>query len=309
MTDFIEKARHEGRNDGHLYVIGTIASFLGGQLLGAIPLLILVFNKGIFDPNIMTDPSLLGISKNSFLCLALLPFIVSFIFLGLFIKFTHKKRILVSLTAFSSFNWSKLFFAFSLWLFISSIMDITGYLIEPSNYEFNTPGISFWLLLLISLVLIPIQTSFEELLFRSYLLQGIGMWKPYRAIPFLFTSILFGLMHIMNPEIGEYGYIVMWQYIGTGFLLGALVMLSDSMEFSLGMHAANNIYSSVLVGFKSSALSTDSLFYCKEMKVNAYTTTLSLFLMLVYGYIIWKKYKLKPVSYLFSKVEPTKTNN
>jgi membrane protease YdiL (CAAX protease family) len=191
---------------------------------------------------------------------------------------------------------------------MSGIIDATSYLQDPSNYEFNAPGASFWMLVLISLFLIPIQTSFEELLFRSYMLQGLGMWKPYRIIPFLVTSILFGLMHIMNPEVGEYGYIVMSHYIGTGLLLGALVMLSDSMEFSLGMHAANNIYGSVLVGFKSSALTTDSLFYCKEMKVDIPTTLFSLLLMFIYGVIIWKKYKLKPISYLFSKVEPSKIN-
>lgn len=308
MHDFIEKARKEGRNDGHLYVLGTLVSFLGGQLLGAIPLLTIMLSKGVLDPKVMTNPSLLGISNNSFLCLALLPFIVSFIFLWLFLRFAHHKKFIVSLTAFSSFNWQKLFFAFFLWLIMSGIIDLTSYFMDPSNYEFNAPDDSFWILLLISLILIPIQTSYEELLFRSYLLQGIGMWKPYRIVPFLFTSVAFGLMHIMNPEVGEYGYIVMSHYIGTGLLLGALVMLSDSMEFSLGMHAANNIYSSVMVGFKGSALTTDSLFYCKEMKVDVASTLFSLALMFIYGYIIWKKYKLKPLSKLFSKVEPSKIN-
>lgn len=304
MVDFIEKARANGKNEGHLYIIGCIISFLGGQFLGSIPLILLMIKSGNLSTEVMTNPSLLGISNNTFLVLALFPFIISFLVLWFFIRFVHKKQFLTSFTAFSKFNLKRFFISFILWLFMSGILDIANFLTDPTNYEFNFKSSAFIPLLLISILIIPIQTSFEELLFRSYLLQGIGLWKPYRIIPFLITSVSFGLMHIMNPEIGEYGYIVLFQYLGTGFLLGALTMLSDGLELSLGMHAANNIYGALVVSFKGSALHTDSLFYCKEMKVDWISTSASLCIMAFFLILLKYIFKLKPYSYLWSKVAP-----
>lgn len=304
--DFIENARHDGSNDSHLYVLGAIFSFIGGQALGSIPLLVLMIQRGVLDAQAFTNPALLGISTNSFLILVLLPFILSFFILWLFIRFIHKKKFINSLTNFHHIKWSKFYFAFFLWFIMAGLSDLAYFAIRPGDYEFNVPDASFLFLVAISLIMIPIQTSYEELLFRSYILQGIGLWKPYRILPYLFSSFLFGFVHIMNPEVGEYGYLVMVQYIGTGLLLGALVMLSDSMELSLGMHAANNIYSSVLVSYKASVLTTNSLFYCTEMRLNYFTTILSMGIFILYGFILHKKYKLKPITYLFSKIEKSK---
>lgn len=301
MSLFIETARKEGLNGAHLYLLGVLASFLGGQIIGAIPLLYVMLSKGVFDASVMTNPSLLGLSNNEFISLAMFPFILSFVILWIFIKYVHKKRFLVSLTAFESFNWKKLFFSFFVWLAMSAIIDGTFYFMDPTNYEFHFAGKEFWILLAISLLIIPIQTSFEELLFRSYLMQSIGMISAYRIVPFMITSVAFGLMHIMNPEIGEYGYIVLIQYIGIGFLLGLLTILSDSTELALGLHAANNIYGSIFVSFKGSALTTDSLFYSKEMDVSLSSMLFSIAIMVLFYFIMNKKYKLLPLSALVEK--------
>lgn len=300
MSLFIEKARQEGNNNPAYYIFGVLASFIGGQILGAIPLLVIMFKKQVYDMEILTNPSLLGISNNHFLALVLLPFLVSFIILWLFIRFIHKKRFLVSLTAFPTFSWQKFWFSFAVWFGFMIATEIIAYLINPENYQFHYAGKEFWILLFICFTLLPIQTSFEELLFRSYLMQSIGMMQAIRLIPLVITSVSFGLMHLMNPEIGEYGSIVMVQYIGIGFLLGLLTLMSDSMELALGLHAANNIYSASLVSFRGSALTTDTLFYTKEMDVSAGSMLLSIVLMSLFYYIMHKKYKFPPLSQLWT---------
>lgn len=299
MSLFINKARGEGRNDLLYYVLGVLVSFVGGQIIGAIPILLLMFSKGIYDQSVLTNPSLLGVSNNTFFILMMLPFVMNFLLLWLFIRFVHKKRFIVSLTAFEKFDWKKVFFAFGLWMLLSIVLEVVSYFMKPENYVFNYSGSSFWILVLLSLTILPIQTSFEELLFRSYLMQGIGLIKPYRIIPFLITSIGFGLMHIANPEVGEYGYLTLISYIGVGLLLGLLTILSDSMEFALGLHAANNIYSATLVGFKGSALTTDTLFYTKEVSMDLTSNLIFILVMVVFYWIVHKKYKLLPLSSLW----------
>jgi membrane protease YdiL (CAAX protease family) len=302
MSLFIQKAKQEGQNHGWMYWLGAIISFLAGQVLGMIPVLMITIPKGLFTIEEISDHAKLGIDTNLFFFLMLLPFITSFIVLWIFIRVVHKKRFLISFTPFDKFDWSKLFFAFALWFVMSSVYDIIFYATDKSNYEFhgfNMP--SFLFLFFISMLILPIQTTFEELLFRSYLMQGIGMWKPYKIVPLMVTSVIFGLMHIANPEVNEYGNLVLVQYISIGFLLGLLTLQSDSMEFSLGLHAANNIYGSLIVSFKGSALKTDTLFYAKKMMVDWRTVILYLSIQVIFYLIIRYKYKLHSLQDLFQK--------
>ena len=74
-------------------------------------------------------------------------------------------------------------------------------MLEPENFEINFKLVPFLILFVIAIVLIPIQTSFEEYLFRGYLMQGIGIITKYKWIPLLITSLVFGLMHISNQEL------------------------------------------------------------------------------------------------------------
>ena len=70
---------------------------------------------------------------------------------------------------------------------------------------------------------------------------------------------------IANPEVKEYGYgIMMAQYITMGLILGVVTLLDDGIEVAMGIHAANNIFASVLLTFKGSVLPTAALFMAKE---------------------------------------------
>jgi uncharacterized protein len=302
MSLFINKAKYDGENHWWMYLIGSLISFVGGQFIGAIPITIIIFQHGVFNIEAITNPELLGIDKNLFLLLMLLPFIASFILLWLFIKFIHRKNFNFSFTPFAHFDFKKVGFSFLLWFLLSGVFDFIFYLINPNDYIFRGVQFpSFLYLTLISLLVVPIQTTFEEFFFRSYLMQGIGMQKAIRAIPLVITSIIFGVMHIMNPEIKEFGYLVLIQYISIGFLLGIITLLSDSMELAIGLHAANNIYACTLMSFEGAVLSTDTLFHARNMKVNAMTLTIFILILALYYLIIQKKYKMLPLKSLFEK--------
>ena len=138
-------------------------------------------------------------------------------------------------------------------------------MISPEDYEFRFDGWQFLWLVIISVVMIPLQTTCEEYGFRGYLAQGIGSWMRNRWAVLIITSVAFGLMHSANPEVKEYGYgIMMAQYITMGLILGVVTLLDDGIEVAMGIHAANNIFASVLLTFKGSVLPTAALFMAKE---------------------------------------------
>jgi membrane protease YdiL (CAAX protease family) len=155
---------------------------------------------------------------------------------------------------------NRIFFAFSVWAFFALMLFAVEYLITPDIFIWNFKLVPFTILVLISFILLPIQTSFEEILFRGYFMQGLGVLTKTRWFPLFFTSFLFGLAHISNPEIEKLGEIILIYYIGTGFLFAMTTLMDEGLEISLGMHAANNIITAVFVTADWSVFQTDALF-------------------------------------------------
>jgi len=106
---------------------------------------------------------------------------------------------------------------------------------------------------------VPLQTSFEEYLFRGYLMQGIGVIVKNKWVPLIITSVVFGLLHIANPEVDKLGPVIMVYYIGTGLFLGIITLMDEGMELALGFHAANNLFTALLVTADWTAFKTHSV--------------------------------------------------
>ncbi len=182
------------------------------------------------------------------------------IILLLYVKFVHKQSIRSLTTARKQVSWKRIFFSFSLWAIISGGSILMAYFSSPEDFQLNFQLKPFLILLVVAAVLIPMQTSFEEYLFRGYLMQGLGLATRSKLFPLLFTSIMFGLMHAANPEVDKMGPLILLYYIGTGLFLGIITLMDDGLELSLGFHAANNLVGCLLVTSDWSALQTPSIF-------------------------------------------------
>ncbi|MGB2274018.1 MAG: lysostaphin resistance A-like protein, partial [Flavicella sp.] len=156
--------------------------------------------------------------------------------------------------------WNRVFFSFSLWTGITVLLVGIQYLVMPESLVVNFQLKPFLLLMLIAIALIPIQTSLEEYFFRGYLLQALGILTKNRWFPLLFTSVLFGLAHMSNPEVNKLGPFLMIYYIGTGLFLGILTLMDDGLELSIGFHAANNLITALLVTADWQVFQTYSIF-------------------------------------------------
>jgi len=227
---------------------------------------------------------------------SLLTSLVTFaFFLGLlfiFVKLTHQRSITSLITSRKKTDWKRVFFAFSFWFIISSVMLFLDWYSSPESFIWNFDLYPFIGLVVISLLFMPLQTSFEELLFRGYLMQQVGIIIKNRWFPLIFTSSLFGLMHGFNPEVEKLGWSIMVYYIGTGLFLGIITLMDEGTELSLGFHAANNIVAAVFITTNWTVFQTEALLIdTSEPKMGLLVFVPVLVFYPILLYVFSKKYK------------------
>jgi len=158
--------------------------------------------------------------------------------------------------------------------------------------EFNFNPTTFIPLVLISLFILPIQTTFEELFFRGYLFQSLGLIFKKGWVTVLITGVLFGLMHGSNPEVEKIGNVLLVFYILNGIFLGLIVLMDDGLELSMGYHAINNIFAALIVTNDWQAFHTDALFLDKTPPQFGLENILTLLVIQpLFLFIFSKKYK------------------
>jgi len=311
-----------------------------------------------------------------------LSFAFGLIGIFLVVKFLHKLTITQFTTLRKKMDWKRFWSIFFVWGLLSSSLVLIDYFLSPEDYVLNFDLKNFLILSVITIALVPLQTSCEEYLFRGYLMQGIGMAttknkfafivlysilsvtlyyvlcsafslnvlssvvlifiltltffaligleyferlfksNSYKKLQFFFqrgwtpliiTSFIFGMLHIANPEVDKLGYTIMIYYIGTGLFLGIMTLMDDGLELALGFHAANNLFTALLVTADWTAFQTHSIlkdisdptgaeFLDIFIPVFVIFPIILLVLSKVYG---WKNWKNK----LFGIIEePTKDN-
>ena len=256
---FLEQVR-KSSNTFVSYLLGVFILLLF-TVIGQIPIsyAIIAYAEGGVNPS---DPIALlnAIPSNQRLVLQLLPFLVTLIGMVFINRFLHQQSFKKLISSRNSPDWNRVRFAFLVWGGITAILLAVGYLLAPSDYIFNFKWTTFLPLLLLGTLLIPIQTSTEELLFRGYLMQGFGVLFKNRWAPLLFTSVLFGSLHFANPEVDEFGLGIMIYYIGTGLFLGVITLIDEGLELAIGFHAANNLIGALLMSSEWTAFQTESIF-------------------------------------------------
>jgi membrane protease YdiL (CAAX protease family) len=261
--NYIQQA-YTGENKWFHWVLTIVLVFIGWQILGVIPLTVAAFlhsadlNEFIAagDDSFMS----LGMNKNLFLFLMLFMFAVGLLFLCIAMKYIHKRTVTSIVTSRKNIDWKRFWFGFLSWGIVVVLLSLIGILLAPENYTFNFNPKPFFILVAISIVFIPLQTSLEELLFRGYFMQGLGVLVKNRWVPLLITSVCFGLLHGANPEVQKLGSITMVFYIGTGFFYGITTLMDEGTELALGLHAANNMIAAFLITTDWMVFQTDALF-------------------------------------------------
>lgn len=243
------------------YVVGFVVIIMA-TFIGNLPFGIAVAVKGMMDGGkIPTAPNELMtmLDANLTLFLMMLAFVFTLGATFLVVRYLHGQTIREVTTGRKKTDWGRIFFSFGLWSIFTIVFTAIAYFGSPQDFEVNFNLGRFLILVVVAVLMVPIQTSAEEYLFRGYLMQGFAVLVRNKWFPLLTTSIIFGLMHIMNPEVEKIGYISMVYYIGTGLFLGILTLMDDGVELALGFHASNNLVGALLITSDWSAFQTDSI--------------------------------------------------
>ena len=244
------------------YIVGSLVVILISSF-GQIPLMIGIFAKSFSDgkgmPQLDEKSLMTYLEPNLTLFLIMLSFVFAMFGIYIVVKNIHKQTMLSVTTSRAKVDWSRILFSFTIWSLFTIISTAILYYTSPESFVMNFKLVPFLILVIIGTLMIPIQTSCEEYVFRGYLMQGFGNLARNKWFPLVMTSSIFGLMHIANPEVTKIGYIVLVYYIGTGFFLGILTLMDEGMELSLGFHAANNLVGALLVTADWSAFQTHSI--------------------------------------------------
>ncbi|NNL93300.1 MAG: CPBP family intramembrane metalloprotease, partial [Saprospiraceae bacterium] len=368
------------------YILVLVAVFFGYGV-GQIPLT-LAINRSFHADDSLTNKALesftenpnfelFGINSNMGFALLLMLFVGAFTAFFFIFKPIHQREFKTLITPSSRIKWDKILFGFFLWLGLAMLMELIAYFLYQGQYTIQFKLNTFIPLLLLSILLLPVQTSLEELVFRGYLLQGVGTKKlkellaliiailatigltpilkdaftsvindpesfsitgmlalvcaiilifliynlvtllirktplndnaflnsNFKVVPLIITSILFGMMHMSNPEIAEFGTGIMQvYYISAGLALGIMTIMDDGLELALGVHAATNFVGAVFVGYDGAAIQTDSILKTSDLNPSLMAYGF-IAISIIFLLIVKQKYKWESFNKLFAKID------
>jgi len=303
--NYIQQA-YKGQRELWMFILTTI--IVGGVFLGNF-VMYLTSEPGELEAamELFKDwPS------SVFLVVNLMPFAVLLGLLFVLVKFVHQRSILSLTTSRPKVDYKRILFSFLMITLYTITTFFIMYSIDSSEIVFQFNAGKFAILFIISILLFPFQIGLEEYLFRGYLMQHVGVLVKNKWFPLILTSILFGVAHAANPEVGAIGF---WEmmifYVGTGLLLGIMTLMDEGLELALGFHLGNNLIASLLVTADWTALQTDALFKDTSEPVAGTISEIIIPVLVVYPIMLfilskkygWKNWKEK----LFGKVtEPPK---
>jgi hypothetical protein len=298
-----------GKNAFWRYILMFAVVLIVSNTIGAIPLLIAVFNKSASNPAVYSqlsanpgDLSILGVSPNVGFVMMLFPFMMGLLAFIILVKPLNNRTVRVTINGTGKIRWKRFFISAAVWLVLSALYLFFYLKIDPANFSLNNKTASLLILTVVSVLFIPFQAAFEEMLFRGYLMQGFAALVKNRWFPLILTSLLFGLMHSFNPEVKEFGFFTMIpQYFIFGIIFGIITILDDGIETAMGAHTANNIFLCIMVTNSSSALQTPALYV--QYNIHPWTEFAALVVIgVLFIFILKLIFKWENFSLLFRKI-------
>jgi len=249
------RAARRGRSSFRSYLVGTfliVSAYVVASGVAGLVLFLLAGSPadGALDLSSI-DPTLA-------LAVALSPSVVLLLAVAAVVRVVHGRPI-TTLVREGPLRWRRAAVAALLWGGLAAVFELSSYYAAPEHYSWSFEARSFFPLLVVALLLVPLQCAAEEVFFRAYLLQGLGIGLRRGWAALLLTSVGFGIVHGANPEVERFGPAFILYYVWVGLVLGAVTLFDDGLEIAIGAHTANNLYGALAVSFPESVLNTPAL--------------------------------------------------
>jgi uncharacterized protein len=288
MTNRFLALATQGKNAWWRYAISILLILFFYQIIGAVPLIILgsVLNLDAKPSTRFNSETFQFEGIDPLLPYLVLNFAAFSLLLGLFIAVCslHERKFITLVTPNSQINWKRVFQGFKLYFILILASGLVGVFFSPNEYQFAFKPVQFLLFLPFALFITPIQTSAEELLFRGYLMQGIGLKAHNPLIPILGSSLLFTLPHLANPEVKVNFWLMTTIYFCLSMFLAVITVKDNSLELAIGVHAANNLFVVLVLNYADSVLPSPAIFTASQL--NPLRSLISLIIVAIVFYIV-----------------------
>jgi membrane protease YdiL (CAAX protease family) len=274
----------QGKNNWWRYVLAVALILFLWQILGSLPsVLLLVWVLADGNPQTSLSPSGQFLGVDPLLGFSM-PMLASVLFMaGIFLSISliHQRPFQTLVTSARAFSWRRFFQGFGVWFVLSGLMSLVEALLYPERYVWNLDLRHYIPFVLLALVLIPIQTSAEELFFRGYLLQSIGLRLRNIWVLSAISGFLFMLPHFLNPE-AKVNYAWMgFYYFFIGAVMAYVTLRDGRLELALGLHAANNLFAALFANYSVTVMPTPSIFTVNTLDV-VYSVSTAVFGLIVF---------------------------
>jgi hypothetical protein len=242
----------QGRNAWWRYALGTFTIAFFWLVLGYVPYLLLM-GAGVSDQLL----EYLAVNFSIFMMLAGLV---------LTVKLIHRRPLLSLVTPEARLDGRRVWHGALVWTVIAAVIVVIEHLLFPDRYYLSFDPGRFFVSLAVVLVLTPIQTTAEELVFRGYAMQGLGLLTRRPALIAVASSLIFTVPHLLNPEVHQHGVLIMAaNYLVIGMLFATITLRDGRLELAIGLHAVNNVFLALIANYEGSALTTESIFTAREL--------------------------------------------
>lgn len=285
---------HQGRNDWWRYVSAVLLILCMWQILGAIPsifLLILAMANGNSLGNIGTG-SLPGVDPVVSFVVLMLASVFFVLGMYLAVRFIHRRPFRTLITPARSIAWGRLLQGFGVWFVLAGLTSVLEALLYPGRYVWTPDLRHFIPFVFLALILVPIQTSTEELFFRGYILQGIGLRVRSIWALSVISGVLFMVPHFLNPEVSVNYALMGLYYFSMGAFLAYITLRDGRLELALGIHAANNLFSAVFANYTVTVMPSPSLFTVTVLDAT-YSVPAALIGMAIFVFLLIGPLRLK----------------
>jgi uncharacterized protein len=251
---FLDNAA-QGKNNIVSYILTIGITVIGGILAS---ILLVVFLMMVYFLSLRTTllSTQFDILNNPMIILIIvgISYGMFMILFYLCIGFIHKKQFISLINIGKNLKWTRIFKGAGLWTGIMAVFTLITIIFNKGSLSFNINPVPFIYLLIISLLVFPIQASFEEIFFRGYLMQGFGLLSKKPVVPLIITTLIFGLIHFYNGTNFIMSITIVLSALILGLMLGIIVLGENGLETAMGAHIANNMFVALFLNSSDSGL-------------------------------------------------------
>jgi membrane protease YdiL (CAAX protease family) len=154
----------------------------------------------------------------------------------------------------------------AVWMVLSAATAAAEQLLYPGRYYLSFDPLRFVQFAALVFLLTPLQGATEELIFRGYFVQGLGLVMRRPLAIAVASSALFALPHLWNPEVQQHGMLLMAaNYFAIGMVFATVALRDGRLELAIGMHAVNNVFLALVANYEGSVLASEAIFTARDL--------------------------------------------